>query len=184
MPQTPVPPAIQHPLEFRLSQQQEQEFNDFFEGLQLEQVGFYGDDLIAFVRRLGLVCFRLAMMLTVLRHESQVPMFDPLSQSLICSDQDFHTAKTIVDCLINHTAHVYANLIPHDDKTTGTLNDMSASEKRLFDCLQIEFTTSDAQKAASGIGIPWKTAERYLGKFTSRYHVVLRIKNGHYQKKS
>jgi hypothetical protein len=30
--------------------------------------------------------------------------------------------------------------------------------------------------------MPWKTAERYLGNFVSRYHVVSRVKNGHYHK--
>lgn len=171
-----------HPLEFRLSQEQEQQFNRFFEGLQLEQVGLYGDDLIAFVRRLGLVCFRLAMMLTVLRHETQSPMFDPLSQSLICSDQDFHTAMTIANCLINHTSHVYTNLVPHEDKTQATASGMTAAEKRFYDSLGTHFTTADAKQAAAKLGIPWKTAERYLGKFTSQYHVVQRIKNGQYRK--
>ena len=171
-----------HPLEFRLSPEQEREFNNFFEGLQLEQVGLHGDDLIAFVRRLGLVCFRLAMMLTVLRHESLAPMFDPLSQTLICLDQDFNTAMIIANCLINHTAHVYTNLVPHDDKTLAAISGLSATEKRFYDSLNDEFTTSDAKTAASSVGIPWKTAERYLGNFTSRYHIVHRIKNGHYRK--
>jgi len=172
----------EHPLEFRLSVEQEQEFNRFFEGLQLEQVGLYGDDLIAFVRRLGLVCFRLAMMLTVLRHESQSPMFDPLSQSLICTDQDFRTAMTIVNCLINHTAHVYTNLVPHEDKMQAAMSGMTVAEKRLYDALGAGFITADVRQAAVNLGIPWKTAERYLGNFTSRHHVVQRIKNGQYRK--
>ena len=172
----------EHPLEFLLSNEQQQEFNQFFEGLQLEQVGLYGDDLIAFVRRLGLVCFRLAMMLTLLRHESKQPMFDPLSQSLICCDKDFHTAMTIANCLINHTAHVYANLVPHDDKCQTAATGMTIPEKRFFDSLSIEFTTAEARQKALEIGIAWKTAERYLGNFTSRYHVVHRIKNGQYKK--
>lgn len=172
----------EHPLEFLLSNEQQQEFNQFFEGLQLEQVGLYGDDLIAFVRRLGLVCFRLAMMLTLLRHESKQPMFDPLSQSLICCDKDFHTAMTIANCLINHTAHVYANLVPHDDKGQTAATGMTVPEKRFFDSLSIEFTTAEARQKALEIGIAWKTAERYLGNFTSRYHVVHRIKNGQYKK--
>lgn len=172
----------EHPLEFLLSNEQQQEFNQFFEGLQLEQVGLYGDDLIAFVRRLGLVCFRLAMMLTLLRHESKQPMFDPLSQSLICCDKDFHTAMTIANCLINHTAHVYANLVPHDDKGQTAVTGMTVPEKRFFDSLSIEFTTAEARQKALEIGIAWKTAERYLGNFTSRYHVVHRIKNGQYKK--
>ena len=172
----------EHPLEFLLSKEQQHEFNRFFKGLQLEQVGLHGDDLIAFVRRLGLVCFRLAMMLTLLRHEQYQPMFDPLSQSLVCTDQDFHTAMTIVNCLINHTAHVYTNLVPHDDKAQVTAAGMTAAEKRLFDSLGNEFTTDDARQTVSALGMQWKTAERYLGNFVSRYHVASRIKNGHYRK--
>ena len=172
----------EHQLEFCFSQEQQQEFNRFFEGLQLEQVGLHGDDLIAFVRRLGLVCFRIAMMLTLLRHESFEPMFDPLSQSIVCTDQDFHTAMTIVNCLINHTAHVYTNLVPHDDKAQAVTAGMSATERRLYDSLGSNFTTADAKKAATAINMPWKTAEHYLGNFVSRYHVVQRIKNGQYQK--
>lgn len=172
----------EHPLEFLLSQEQQQEFNRFFEGLQLEQVGLHGDDLIAFVRRLGLVCFRLAMMLTLLRHEQYQPMFDPLSQSLVCTDQDFRTAMTIANCLINHTAHVYTNLVPHDTKALNSTAVMTAAEKRFYDTLDHDFTTAQARQAALDIKITWKTAERYLGNFVSRYHVVQRIKNGQYQK--
>ena len=172
-----------HPLEFLFSQEQQVEFNRFFEGLQFEQVGLLGDDLIAFVRRLGLVCFRLAMMLTLLRHESQEPMFDPLSQSLVCCDQDFQTAMTIANCLINHTAYVYANLVPHDDATTnGSARRLTAQEQKLYDGLGPDFTTADAKLLAQSMNIPWKTAERYVGRFVSHYGIARRIRNGQYRK--
>lgn len=171
-----------HPLEFLLSQEQQVDFNRFFEGLQLEQVGFHGDDLIAFVRRLGLVCFRLAMMLTLLRHETFEPMFNPLSQSIVCTDLDFRTAMTIANCLVNHTAYVYTNLVPHDDKAQTAVQGMTAAEKRFFDSLGADFTTVSAKESALAIGLPWKTAERYLGNFISRYKVAHRIKNGQYKK--
>ena len=172
----------EHPLEFLLSQEQQVEFNRFFEELQLEQVGLHGDDLIAFVRRLGLVCFRIAMMLTLLRHESFEPHFDPLSQSIVCADKDFRTAMTMVNCLINHTAYVYTNLVPHDDKVQTATAGMSAAERRLFDSLGTDFTTADVRKNAAAFDMQWKTAERYLGNFISRYRVAIRIKNGKYQK--
>ena len=170
------------PLEFVLSQEQQQLFNRFFEGLQLEQVGLHGDDLIAFVRRLGLVCFRMAMILTLLRHEQMEPQFNPLSQSLVCTDSDFRTAMTIANCLVNHTAHVYTNLVPHDEKQQGMGASMSQTEIRFLNALATDFTTTDARLAASTLGIMWKTAERYLGKFVSQYHTVRRVKNGQYRK--
>ena len=123
------------------------------------------------------------MMLTLLRHETLEPMFDPLSQSLVCADKDFHTAMTIANCLINHTAHVYANLVPHDDKAQTSMARMTQAERRYFDSLAAEYTTADARQAASAQGLSWKTAERYLGNFVSRHHVASRIKNGYYRKK-
>lgn len=170
------------PIEFSLTVEQQQEFNQFFEGLQLEQVALYGEDLIAFVRRLGLVCFRIAMVLTVLRHEGCHPTFDPLSQSLVCSDQDFHTAMTIVNCLINHTAHVHTNLVKHDDNMVKNGVQMSQQETILFKALDADFTTDNCRQKAKTLGIQWKTAERYFGLFVSKYHNVDRVRNSHYHK--
>ena len=91
---------------------------------------------------------------------------------------------TITNCLINHTTHVYANLLPHDNTPTSTSGlSLSATEKALFDALGIEFTTQESKLFAEKLGIPWKSAERYIGSFVSKYHIVDRIKNGQYKKK-
>ncbi|MCR5038937.1 MAG: DUF3987 domain-containing protein [Bacteroidales bacterium] len=170
-------------LEFTFSEEQQQRFNVFFNALQTEQFHILGDGLIPFVRRLGLVCFRIAMVLTVLRCEERQPMINPLSQTLVCNDTDFQTAMTIANCLINHTAHVYANLIPHSEQNdTATLASLNASEKRLLQALPQEFTTKEAMAKAQQLGIPQKSSERYLGNFVSKYHCVTRVTNGHYRK--
>ena len=174
----------QHPLQFVLSIEQQQRFNEYFSGLLLEQIGLYGEQLDAFVKRLGLATFRLAMVLTVLRCDDRNPKFEPLSQTLVCAEDDFSTAMTIADCLINHTTHVYANLLPHDEvKSFSNGISLSSAEKMLFDALGAEFTTQDAKQSANSLGIPWKSAERYVGQFVSKYHIVDRIRNGQYRKK-
>lgn len=174
-----------HPLQFVLSVEQQQRFNEYFSGLLLEQIGLYGEQLDAFVKRLGLSTFRLAMVLTVLRCNDHQPRLEPLSQTLVCAEDDFCTAMTIANCLINHTTHVYANLLPHDDiKSLATGTTLSAAEKSLFDAIGNDFTTQDCKQAAAALGITWKSAERYIGKFVSTYHIVDRIKNGHYRKKN
>ncbi len=172
-------------VEFTFSEEQQQRFNAFFDELQTEQFHIQGDGLIPFVRRLGLVCFRIAMVLTVLRCEERQPMLNPLSQTLVCNDTDFQTAMTIANCLINHTAHVYANLIPHGEKNdTPAMAAMQANERRLFEALPQEFTTKEVMEKAQQTGIAQKTAERYLGNFVSKYHLADRVSNGHYRKKS
>lgn len=172
-------------LQFVLSIEQQQRFNDYFAHLLLEQIGLYGEQLDAFVKRLGLATFRLAMVLTVLRCDDHQPKLEPLSQTLVCAEDDFCTAMTIANCLINHTTHVYANLLPHDDmKSLATGITLSAAEQSLYHALATDFTTQDCKQAATSLGIAWKSAERYIGKFVSTYQIVDRIKNGHYRKKN
>lgn len=176
---------MENPIQFVLSVEQQQKFNDYFSGLLLEQIGLYGEQLDAFVKRLGLSTFRLAMALTVLRCDERHPRLDPLSQTIVCAEDDFHTSMTIANCLINHTAHVYANLLPHDDvKSMSTGISLSSAEMTLFNALGTAFTTQDAKVVAKSLGITWKTAERYIGLFAGKYHIAERIKNGHYRKKS
>lgn len=172
------------PIEFLLSVEQQQEFNSYFEALQLEQFSLLGEDLVAFVRRLGLVCFRLAMVLTVLRYEEHPELLDEPSQSVVCSYDDFQTAMTIVDVLISHTAHVYANYLGNaTTDNTATAVGIKPQEKALLDALTSEFSTTDCRQAAQRMGIQWKTAERYLGQLVNKYHLVDRVKNGQYRKR-
>lgn len=171
------------PFQFVLTPAQQEQFNAYFESIQLEQVQLFGDDLIAFVRRLGLVCFRLAMILTVLRQASANSQLDPLSQTLICSDEDFQTAMTIINCLISHTTHVYVNLIPHpsQEESHSSTKSMSPGEKVLFDALPQEFTREMSLNIAKQLSISQSSAYRYVGKYLSFYHVVER-QNGQYKK--
>lgn len=173
------------PIQVVFSVPQQNQFNKFFEELQLEQVGLYGDDMIACVRRLGLVCFRIAMVLTILRFEGRMPLIEMLSHAIACDDRDFNTAMTIANCLINHTAHVYSDIFNggKGGKKDNETVDMINQEIRLFQSLGQEFKTDDVRQAAKKLNIPWKTAERYLGKFVGKYQRAIRIKNGLYRKK-
>ena len=172
------------PLQVILSTSQQEEFNQFFDKLQVEMVGLYGDDMIASVRRLGLTCFRIAMVLTILRHEGSMPIIDFISQAIVCHDDDFRTAMTIANCLINHTAHVYSCIFNHDKdaKNSPAATTMSHQEKLLYNQLSNEFTTEDVRQAAIRLGINLRTAERYLGKFASKYQLAVRLQVGKYKK--
>lgn len=175
--------ARQQPIQFVMSDSQKRLFNEFFAQLQLEHVHLYGDDLIAFIRRLGLTCFRVAMLLTVLRCMDKTPMLDPLSQSLVCSDEDFQTSISIIDCLVNHTAYVYSRLIPHQDTVEqGACVGMLPNERKLFESLGSSFTTQELYEAASMLDISKKTAERYVGNYLGKYHLAIRKHKGHYEK--
>ncbi len=171
-----------HPLQILLSRQQQEEFNEFFKSLLPEQLGLYGESFDAFIYRLGLVTFRITMVLTILRCYERQPHFKAEEQALICDDNDLHTTLTIVNCLVNHSAHIYTNFLAHENTTSPAVATMKAQEKTLYAVLSDEYTTAQCKEKAQQLGIAWKTAERYLGNFVSRYHVATRIQNGIYRK--
>lgn len=171
-----------NPLEFTLTQEQRAEFNDFFAPLYHEQIAHHGESIDAFIFRLGATTFRLAMVLTVLRCHEQPEGLAPESNVLVCRNEDFHTAKTIANTLINHTAYVYDNLLDHADTINPQIAVMLPQEQQLYGVLDDKFTTQDYLAKAKELGIPESTAERYIGKFCTKYMVAKRIKNGLYQK--
>ncbi|MCQ2075113.1 MAG: DUF3987 domain-containing protein [Bacteroidaceae bacterium] len=94
------------PMEFKLTYGQAQRFNIHFSGAQMDFNLLYGDGIIASVRRLGLICYRIAMILSVVRM-----MEDGIPRGLVvCRDVDFETAMTITQVLESHTAQIYEEL--------------------------------------------------------------------------
>lgn len=169
-------------IQFVLTPEQQAAFNAHFAPLLPEQVGLHGDNFAAFVVRIALVAFRMMMILTILRQFEQGKLSDPLQQAFACSDEDFHTAMTIIDCLVDHTAYVYATLLhPHDD-VQSPLESMSHPEQQLFTSLPDEFTTQQVNLTCQRLGINLKTGQRYLGNLLSRYRVIERTSQGHYAK--
>lgn len=168
-------------LQVVLSDDQQQRFNSYFSPLLEEQTGLHGEQLDAFIYRMGLSAFRMMMVFTVLRCYERTPMIRPEEQALVCSDRDFDTVMTIVDCLVNHTAHVYTNLLPHAAYESPAVAAMSPQAKTLYMALGDVFTTQQAFDKARELNIPQRTAERYLGDYVRR-KASRRINTGHYEK--
>lgn len=172
------------PLKFTLNEEQKIRFNQFFEPLYNEQVGLHGDELDAFVFRLGLTTYRIAMVLTILRHEEQQPRFSQQGEPLVCTENDFQTAITIASCLINHTVFVYKRLLPHTETPlSASGKPMSPQELAFLNTLPQEFTRKEFLMVARQLQMSERTAERYVGAFISDYNVVIRISTGHYRKR-
>ena len=171
-------------LVFTFNEEQKQNFNAFFAPLYNEQTGLFGDELDAFVKRLGLVTFRIAMVLTLLRRASQQPCFSPLDEPLVCNDTDFETAITIADCLISHTVQVYSHLLPHNQLIMSSNGRaMTQPEQAFWQELPQKFTTAEFIETAQSMGIPERTAKRYVGSFYTEFNRLTRVQRGHYVKK-
>lgn len=60
-------------------------FNNFFRSVQTEYAQLYGLDIVGSIRRLGLITYRISMILTALRFMENAPT----QQIVFCSDTDF-----------------------------------------------------------------------------------------------
>jgi hypothetical protein len=153
------------PLRFCFTATQQQTFNSYFSQTQTQYLYLCGVDYLATVRRLGLITFRMAMILTSLRI-----MESPLScgegrgrgsTPMICSDTDFNAALEMVKILIQHAAKVF------DALPVETTPQQPPNQKQLFlEALPPEFSRQDYLTAAKRLNIPDKTAEKHIAKFT------------------
>lgn len=171
-------------IQILLTEEQQQTFNTHFQPLLPEQVGLYGIEFAAFIVRIALVAFRMMMILTTLRNFEHGQLADTQQQAFVCSDDDFETAMTIIDCLVAHTAYVYNTLLRPNDEHQDTAQALKPREQQLYQALGDEFTTKQFELIAKAQGIPIKSAQRYLGNLITRHQLIKRLSQGHYAKSS
>ena len=147
------------PVRFCFTAMQQDQFNAYFSQAQNQYLYLCGTDYLATVRRLALITFRIAMILTTLRL-MEIPNNRILSISIVCSDVDFHTALELVKILIQHAAKVYEAL------PIETAPPKQSNQKQLFlEALPPEFSRQDYLTVAKRLEIPDKTAEKHIAKF-------------------
>ena len=150
------------PIRFSLSGSQQKEFNAFFEQVQSEYYILFGNDIVASVRRLGLITFRIAMILTALR------LMDgkDIAPVVVCSDTDFYIVITIVKALLQHTAKIYS-ILP---SATVNLNEgnLTVVCQRFYKNLPIKFDRKTYQSIAKKLFIKSKTADKHIARFCEK----------------
>ena len=188
-------------VQFTLSYDQQRRFNDFFAETQSTYAYTFGDDIVASVRRLGLILFRIAMVISVLRLMDAFPVASgrgkstPLAEvkktkSIVCTDIDFQSAMAIVKVLLQHTAEVFQSLPRHSYErpassiaTKGSRQLAEASRSRFFAALPDSFDRPKYIEVAASLNITEKTAERYVREFCTSGQLN-HPSNGQYNKTS
>lgn len=144
------------PMRFCLTVSQQQQFNNYFEQTQIQYIELCGEDYVGTVRRLGLITFRIAMILTTLRIMDNGELRSPL----MCSDTDFNIAMEMVKVLVQHAAHVFQQL------PTDTAAKVQPNQKQQFlNMLPAEFDRQTYLSVAEKLKIPAKTAEKQIARF-------------------
>lgn len=143
-------------IEVRLTTQQQQKFNVFFEKLQTKYLNLQPDDYIATVRRLGLIAFRIIMLFSVFRFMED----GDVNQVRYCEDIDFENALVMISVLVKHSSKVF-NDLPIEQKEVKRAN----RKERFLEALPYQFSRQDYLNIADKNKIPHKTAEGYITKF-------------------
>lgn len=143
-------------IEVRLTMQQQQKFNTFFESLQTKYISLQPEEYIATIRRLGLIAFRLMMLFTAFR----IMEDGDVNQVKDCEDVDFQNTLTIISILVKHSSKVF-NDLPIEQKAVKRLN----RKERFLESLPKQFSRQEYLDLATKQNIPHKTAEGYITKF-------------------
>jgi len=159
-------------IQFAFTAEQQQEFNKLFEQLHATQIALQGLDYMATIRRLGLIAFRLCMVLSALRilEHGEYPV------KMICENRDFQTVMAMVKVLVKHSGKVFSEL-PEETLLPRRKN----QKERFYDSLPRSFNRQGYLEVANAMSIPEKTAEGYITAFCKN-GLLHRDKQDHYLK--
>ena len=138
------------PLPFCLTPRQEKDFYDVFEYRTSINRGILGKDFEATTRRMGLIAYRIAMVLSGLRLMED----DTGNEPVTCRVEDFWTAIELARIFEEHAISVY-NSLPKT-KLKGARN-------VFFNALPDTFTRKEYLTVAASLDLNPKTAEKYIG---------------------
>ena len=159
------------PIRFSYTESQQQEFLEFFPKLNLYYLNVNPLDYDATVKRLGIIAFRISMILTAIR----ILETGDISAQLYCSDNDFQTTLTMVKALIKHSSKVYSSL-PVDNTMVNYKN----KKEQFIEGLPLRFTTQQYYTAAMSYDITQKTAERYITQLCKDGFIVRESQGNYY----
>lgn len=162
------------PTEFHLTPEQWQFLNSKFE-LWLKEIStFVSEEASSTVKRLALIVFRIAMVLSAIRKVED----GVADKDITCEDMDFQTAFALAEVYKQHAMLMFAAL-PKSEETK-----LDQNKKKFYDALpdDKEFTRQEAVEIGLAVGIKERTVGKYLHNFLNSF-LEQPIKYGPYRKK-
>lgn len=159
--------SLSTPMEFKFTNEQGERFTKIFQSLNDQFRALFESEFDANIRRLGLITFRIAMILSVIRHFNE-----KYPRTLICNEIDFLNSIKITSTLIKYAILIYKN------SSHAQINDKKHS---FYYRLPQEFNRQKYLTVAEECHINPKTAEFYIRKFKSN-SLLYSVKYGLYSK--
>ncbi len=140
------------------------------------------------IRRLGLIAYRIMMLLTAIREMDNATCNDTYnatqSTPLVCTECDYRTAMSICDTLLYHAVFIYRKL-SHADSKAGNgempVTGVAARRNRLYNQLPDTFSKKEYDDAVLELGENGSTAGKWIEVFI-KSGMLRRIEQGRYAK--
>jgi hypothetical protein len=126
-----------------------------FENYLARIIDISGREAEGVVKRMGLIFFRICMILTAIRNFEG----KNYQERIDCFQSDFEIAEKLIATYIEHSLIMFENL-PRSSKHTITKKPRNID--LLFDSLPDEFSRKDAVEKASEFGLSIRTVDEYL----------------------
>ena len=167
-----------HACYFYLTDAQRKSITRMFRGMYETLRPAFGNEFDSILKRMPVIMKRIGMIFTGFR----LDMNEPLPERVVCSEDDFEAILLIGHKLLLHSAMMYQMLPQNKDAAPGEIG-QSLIQKQFFQMLPADFSKQDAIEQAKVLGIPLKTINNWLTKFTQS-NEILHVAHGLYQKKT
>ena len=167
-----------HACYFYLTDAQRKSITRMFRGMYETLRPAFGNEFDSILKRMPVIMKRIGMIFTGFR----LDMNEPLPERVVCSEDDFEAILLIGHKLLLHSAMMYQMLPQNKDAAPGEIG-QSLIQKQFFQMLPTDFSKQDAIEQAKVLGIPQKTINNWLTKFTQSTE-ILHVAHGQYHKVS
>ncbi len=160
--------------EFKLTELQWDKLNGYFEKKLTEVSCMVSEEVSATVMRMGLITFRIAMILSAIKkYEDKSKMF-----TVICTDNHFEMAIRLSGVYLEHALLLFRTL-PVQNKN----HDLGTKQAKFLELLPMEFTRDKAIEIAGEAGLAKSDSwvDRWLKRFIS-YDYLVKVDYNLYRK--
>lgn len=160
-------------VQFSWRPEQADQLQKIFEKWTSYYVKTYGVEVKSIVFRFPVILTRIAAILTVLRNWEYHKYSN---KDQVCSGKDFDVALAIAKTFIEHSMHIYSQLLRKDHTQY-----FSQNKKEFYQSLPEKFETKDAESIGLDLDIAARTVRKYLHEWVVN-GLVVKLDQGKYEK--
>lgn len=159
---------IESLIEFSFTENQESKFIELIKPIRNDIIENHAEGFISNVHRHGLIFYRLAMILAIIRNLDNIHV----NRNLVCSNVDFMLAYHLMTTLLRHSQFTY-NTIDNGD--------LSIQDEELLDKMSSSFSREQLINAGKKLGIPIRTIDDKISQW-KRKRIIKKVNRSNFKK--